>query len=385
MPIYHLNSESFFVDDKEINTISIFKQVESIDNLILELESICDLLENKSDFFEWQCFLNNQNEHGKKLIKIMKHLPIASWSKAFEKWYYENWLRKNRNPFTSRLETMIRQIFEFETEQISLASDSICRNQYLQANVFNQKLKTSYQELYKVLYKNKPPDELNWRFFFEKYALPLSWYFNLIISSDDSFSDIPDKTFEHIFYIDYNNINPDVLGTAKTVHTYLSAGKRELEKDELPLMMSAQDMNILKNDISPSLQLEKARYLTSLLTSCNPEVSIFQLKNANIISCLNNEHHQNILSYTHNKGIKEIIRPNAWEDLILESCLEKDRKSFLLCENLLLQPTQMNDIAWQYFVISNFAKAGFTVLSLSTSDIIENYHEAIQKICRQFS
>lgn len=380
-----LNAEGFFIDDREINTISIFKQVESVDNLILELASICDLIEHKSDFFEWQYFIDQQNDHGKKLFAVLKHLPPSTWPDAFTKWYYETWLRKNRNPFTARLETMIRQIYEFETDQISVASDAICRNQYHQSNVFNQQLKTSFQELYKVLYKNKTPDELVWRYFFEKYASPLSWYFNLIISSDDSFSDIPDGLYEHVFYIAYDNINPDVLGIAKTVHTYLPLENGKTSQDELPLTLPTKQIAGSESENNPTVQLETAKYLTSLLTSCKPEVSVFQLKNSNIISCLSGEHNKNILSYNSHKGIKEILRPHAEEELILESCLEKDRKPFLLCENLLLQPSGINEIAWQYYVVSTFSKAGFTVLSLSTADTMEHYHEAIQKLCRQFS
>jgi len=380
-----LNSEGFFKAEQEINTISIFKQVESIDNLILELRNICDLLEYKTDFFEWQCLLEQQNDHGKKLLDVLKHLPPDSWADSFKKWYYQTLLRNYRNPFTSRLETMIREIFELETDQISMVSDSICRNQYQQSNVFNQKLKTSFQELYKVLYKNKTPDELNWRYFFEKYAVPFSWYFNLVLSKDDSFSDLPNGSYEHIFYLEYNDINPEVLGIAKTVHTYLPLENREITQDELPLTLTVSQIISTENDMTPSIQLANAKYLTSLLTSCMADVSVFQLKTSNIISCLSAEHHQNILLHAGSKGIKEILRPNAEEELILESCLEKDRKSFLLCENLLLQPADFDEIAWQYYVISHFSKAGFTVLSLSTSDVIEHYHEAIQKLCRQFS
>jgi hypothetical protein len=378
------NQFHFFDKKIEINTLSTQKQIELLNELILQITYIYDDVQDNKGYYLWHSYLHRKEEWVQKSIILLQNFPVRYWPEIVEYCYLYRWLSEKKNPDSDRLPLLLDELKNSEKTICNEWAKDFVKSKKSEWTNRIQNLNKEEKALYKDIQQNKNIEKLNWRYFFEKNAKFWSYFFDIVVSSTDKFEDMEFGHYTQFFYINALEINPEVLHLGKTIHSFYRF------KDDQEISTDFRLFNtknpLVKNmiELPPVEKLNVSKNLAYNFYSLQNKFSIFQLKNASVISCFSIFINSLVKEYFINEGIKEIAIGASPLERLIECIVETDRKSFLLLPDHLLNPADTSAVSVQLSVISDFKKAGFSICSLETSEVIRNgYGKAIKNLCSE--
>jgi len=379
--IQRINQSKIFIQNFELNTLSTLKQGQVLDHWIMLIQGNLMDIEENIGYYRWQSFINLQSSLAQKVIEILKSVDTDHWTICVEQWYLRHYLEQQKSPFYNQLKNIENQLLKLQHEYLEDTVHKITEEHFSNIDKNISALKDLNPSLHNLLFKKKKTDGSYWKSFFERNTEVWSKFFKIVISENDQFGEMSEGCYQHIFYIDYLNFNPDVLNLVKTIHSYFPFDLEKIEGTDLTLMLhkSIDEKHLSK--LSPIDKLNTAKKLAKILLFTKPRLKIFQLKNANIISCLSNMQNEYILEYFDHLGIKEIKITQMPYERIVDCFIETDRSPFLLLEEGLINPLFTTALVWQLEMVQLFAKCGFNVQALYSSDLILDYRKTLDQFC----
>lgn len=374
-----LNNSGVFLENLEINTISILKQSEKSGLIADILKSGISELKFEKSRKDWLLFYQQSMHSFKIVYKYLQHLDTDKWLSAFEAWYFHEMIKSYVSESDSKLindkDEYISGFNTYVMQSLELNNSGCLR----QLDAAIEALKLKDKQLYADLIKKKKVPDVTWKYILEKHCDLVSPAFPVLIVENDDFKDIPSGNYEHIIYIGYSNYNPEILQNFKTIHTYLDSEQMNTTSSDILLELQyPQDFSPISEQ-RLSERLATARALSGLLLSTQPRVRFFQTRNLNIISYLNSYVQKLVLQYLKQSGIKEILPSGNVNDQMVESLLETDRRPYLFVEDDLFDTANTDNLCWQYQLLQEMKKAGFTIISFNSFEAIEHGSSYLEK------
>ncbi|MBP6694617.1 MAG: hypothetical protein KA161_05780 [Saprospiraceae bacterium] len=378
------NQSHFFDASIEINTLSTQKQVELVNELILQITYIYNDVQDNKGYYLWYSFLHNQPEWIQKSILLLQNFSVKYWPDIVEYSYLLRWVSEKKNPNTEILRALLEKYEKSERTILYDWTKDFVKTKKSGWTKRIQNLPKNDKTLYNDIQQNKNIEKLNWRYFFEKNAKFWANFFDIIVTTSDNFEDMEFGHFTQFFYVNSMEINTEVLHLGKTIHCYYRYDDDQVMSTDIKLFNTKNPLQLKTGELLPLNKLNIAKNLAFNFYSLQNKFSILQLKNASIISCFSLQQNAIFKEYFFNDGIKEITLGAHSVERLIECIVETDRKPLLLLPDHLLNPSDTGTISVQLSIICDFEKAGFSLFSLETEDIIKNgYRQAVKLLCNK--
>lgn len=376
------NQEGLFDTPLEINTLSLHKQTELLNNYILECAFMyADITENKG-YHLWHSFLQQLSEWENKCIQWLRHFPSEEWPNIVETIYLMRWIHQNQPSQVLLIPEIIADIESLQ-EKSGKEWGRFLLNQKIKTQ---EEIKKSFdnteKNLFQSIVQNKGLEKLNWRYFFEKNAAFFGKYADIVITSDDAFEDMKQGIFTNIFYLDKTDINTEVLHHGKTIQSYFKKDTFDQITTDLYLHNSSLNPDTKSSGLASVDKLNKSQALAYNFYSLQQKFVFFQLKHANIISCLHPTLNSRLMGFQELSGMKESLPGNAPLDRLVECLVEDTRKQILLIQDFMLNPKDTSTTTIQHKTIEDFREAGFLIVVVETKKLIKNYQMELKSICQ---
>ncbi|MBK8620376.1 MAG: hypothetical protein IPN79_01110 [Saprospiraceae bacterium] len=380
--IESFNQEGLFDIPLEINTLSLHKQTELLNNYILECAFMyADITENKG-YHLWHSFLQQLSECENKCIQWLRHFPSEDWPNIVESIYLIRWIHFNQPSQILHIPDLIKEIGSLHTKigkewaLFSLSQKIKTRDEV------KKSFENTEKNLFQSIVQNKGIEKLNWRYFFEKNASFFGKYIDIVITTDDSFEDMKQGIFSNIFYLDKSDINTEVLHHGKTIHSYFNKDQFGNIPTDLTLNNSSLSGNNISSGLASVDKLKKSQALSYNFYSLQQKFVFFQLKHANIISCLQPTLNSRLMGFQELAGMKESLPGSSPLDRLVECLVEDTRKQILLIQDYMLNPKDTSTIMMQHKTIEDFRDAGFMIGVVETKLLIKDYQSSLKSICQ---
>lgn len=118
-------------------------------------------------------------------------------------------------------------------------------------------------------------------------------------------------------------------------------------------------------------QSNQATYLTDAIVATKANIRTFQSRSLNIISCLDETDTSEMLTLLSNNNINE-LKGESLSDLIKGSILDEGKEKIIIVYDELLNVHLTEHYFWQRLVLQSMSSAGYKVISINTSDILEH-------------
>lgn len=118
-------------------------------------------------------------------------------------------------------------------------------------------------------------------------------------------------------------------------------------------------------------QSNQATYLTEAMVATGATLRTFQSRTLNIISCLDEVDTSEMLNTLKGNNINE-LKGESLFDLIKGSILDEGKEKIIIVYDDLLNVHQTEHYFWQRLVLQSMSSAGYKVISINTSDVLEH-------------
>ncbi|MFZ1703861.1 MAG: hypothetical protein WAT79_05915 [Saprospiraceae bacterium] len=362
----------------EVNTLSIQKQVEILNKIILDCTFLeADILNNRGHYL-WKSFIENQEEWVQKSISSLRHFNSEDWPSVIEYCFLQRWIQDKLPMQATLLKEKIQTFHQSHTLLFpTWASNYVLRKNEKKQDTINA-LPGDKKYFHKTIIQNKGIEKMHWRYFFEKNAFFWSSFFDIVVTSKDSFEDMEVDTYSNLFYVNSPKINQEVLHLGKTIHTYININANPIDTD-LHLLHATVFEKSDSKVLSSLERLKQSRAMAYNFFAIQNKFTIYQLKNANIISCLPALINRHIESELQSYGIKEIVLDDKPIDRLVDCMVDTNRTSYLWISDYCINPLDTNSIAIQLNMIQDFLKLGYKIEVIETLHLIENYGNTLKK------
>lgn len=378
--VSEINQSGVIDKPLEINTLSLQKQTDLLNNYIKEFHFLIrDVTENKG-YYIWQEFYQNASKVLVNTIDGLQHFPTYEWPAIIEFIFLRNWIGSRLSIKYDQVELITKKLIRFSHEITSQWCYEKSQQRLEQRNEALKNISGIEKSIIQKIKTNKDLDKLNWRYFFEQNVGLWGTLFDCIITPDDKFDDMETGHFTNLFYLNPTSVNPEVLHHGKTIHTYYPS-----ENVNCDLHLQVEKLNVESGvkTLQSLATLKIAKTLAVNFYALQQKFAIFQSRNANVISCLHTQINVNLFLAMNDSKFKEIQLSENPKDTLVESIIESSRKQYLLIHDGLLDTLQKNTYALQVQAIEDFRLNGFTVLNLQTPSLLEDYQEALDNFFDQ--
>ncbi|MEE9439682.1 MAG: hypothetical protein V3V14_11825 [Saprospiraceae bacterium] len=371
--IEELKASNIFVKTFDQRILSFSKQHKQIKSIFEYLEHCSILFLKSADFTQWKMFYNNTSEQFKELLNELKNHDNSLWETLFEHWYYTQIVTKITSNNTLDFNKS-SQLLNLENSIDQTDILAIIQKLYPGRISAAEELKSNNKELFHILFKKKQLPQTSWnslvlmnRPFLKKFfpihictSLKYCNEYDTVISFSDDCKTNNDYKVHYISPIDVAQIDNEIG------HLYL--------------YLNTYNYNLNIGKLGNSIKLKAAKKLAKFILSLNQNIDIYQLKNANIISLLHGQDEflleQNLSEFY----AKKIDTENTLYERLTESILITDRQPTLIIKDNLINTKQYQHLSWQYNIIEIFKTAGFKIISLNTTEQIENNSLAFSEL-----
>lgn len=333
-----INQLNIFKKEFSVNTQNLVLILENLQQNIVELKECRKYLKEYSKLKEWLEFHKNLEPSYKLQIQELILFPTYEWSGIFDSNFKLAFIESLLHP---SLIGMYDEVLPTLDEVQKLESDILLHtySERIQSNLKNYctQAKTTIDKINQELFKGH-----------------------------DSIADINAAIAPIAIKAGFSSSNE-----LMTLNINFHSG----EKYETELGVEDRRMNLDVESIKEITQVPIAdRYsvassLASSLITFNDEIKVFQTKHSNILSLLPDKINEHVLSVLNDKGVKEIRVQDNKKNLLIESILMENKKSFLIINDGLLNGVLAEDYYYQKNTISAFEKVGFQIRNLKTYDL----------------
>ena len=353
-----INANQFIKKSFSTNTLSFMSQYALVESIQRYLDDILHLIKEGSTFAKWSTFYHDAGTIFQTIFKSIKDLPSTEWEAAFDEIYFHQMIEKYMlpNDFDSKIQQHRESKIYFNKVKLEGLTTMIEPARAIAMDT----LKKSNKEVYNALYKKKNIGALSWNsvedssFDFVKAYYPIHIHSNLANA---------DK-YDTVISFDDTEVN-------ERAHSISSITQEDLQSPDADtnyLYLNTYDYEQTIAELPHAEKIKAAKKLAKQLLSLSQNVSIYQLKTANII-CLLPIHDTNHLEQKLDRaGIKHIDTSENLYETLTESILITQRNPYLLIKDHLINTDLVDELDWQLEVMKNFESAGFTIRSVSTTE-----------------
>lgn len=375
----------------EDTAFSINKQLNSLENILEDLNQI----ENyKTEFYKnygWNSLLHNIDEKSHYLIKKLNIYRPKDWQQFIRNWYVQNLIMKYKIQFDIEISDQLAKFYSLSKEHeelLKVKTNKIWQNmREIQVAKSEDSNKSKIKNLFNQNDYSTTIDELLERDFELLSSFLPVW----IVKSDDYLK--YNKYFQNVDIILFSNceeyktlclnnlnnlINRHVCFFSEDTNFYseldnsvkkINSGKRIISKE---LQGFHQQGIIELTDMNYTERLYAARNIAFLMQSNNPDIKIYQMKNLVIFSSIEDILNKVMVKLLESKGIKEMKIIDTPFHLLVDNILESNNKQILLIENNLLNYKKFDNLLWQLQSIEKIRKSGIKVFNLDTVNLLSN-------------
>ncbi|MBK9257078.1 MAG: hypothetical protein IPM42_16485 [Saprospiraceae bacterium] len=383
--IQELNQSDLFSNQFELNTLSFIKQAEYTAKLSDLLGEIIFAIQNNQLYQDWFMFYEEQDDRFKNLFKYLGKINQEHWCEIFENWYMDHLIEK-----------YISWMPDFSESDLENIENIILENHYKSVEVQDFKLRQSIKEilnqfkneqkdLYNAIYKKKKLVDTTWKELITRHTAYISSVFPVMILDNDHLKDLPEGYYQHLYYIHYQDYNPEILQNFKTIHTYTPFNKESSSASDMKLLLHSHEQNIPLAEQGLGDRLSTAKKLAKNILFLNQHVRLFQMKTANIISFASDPVNGYLWELHRENGIKEITISTTLYTQLVECLLETERPPYLIIEDYLINGLNFENMLWQRKVIEDLRIAGFTILNINTSKLHYGDENTVKEILQIIS
>ena len=334
-----MTSKSIYAKDLECNARSSIKQLEYLDETILNLSSEMSDLLRIPQYFKWKNFLEQQDLLTNQIFKDLTVIPKSEWLNCFTTNYVNTYceqkihsiplfteedavlLREKFDLFLDHLKPLLKGFYDKEVSNIGEFLNSVDKKLARQTESG-----ISLQEVLVNL------NSLNFP----------------IVLADETELSLIEKCRNSGYFI-YQT-------TQVSGNESLYIHKPTTKLSETPV----------------TEQITIAKALSKGLLSITRNIKIYQLQFANII-CTDDGYLPALLIEEFKKyGIKEFSMGNYGEDHLIESIIMTDRPQYLILRDSLVDAGNDTNIGQQLNTVRSFEVAGYKVINIWTSKMKED-------------
>ncbi|HOY13873.1 MAG TPA: hypothetical protein PLY70_12070 [Saprospiraceae bacterium] len=334
-----MTSKSIYAKDLECNARSSIKQLEYLDETILNLSSEMSDLLRIPLYFKWKNFLEQQDHLTNQIFKDLTVIPKAEWVNCF-----------TTNYINTYCEQQIHSIPLFVEEDANLLKSkftSFLENLKPLLNCFYEKELARVSEVLSLVDKKLSKQT--------ETGLPMK----------DASMHLNELNFP-IVLVDVNEVN--LIETCKKSGFAIYHTDTELLNESLYI----QKPNAKLSETPVTEQITIAKALSKGLLSITRNIKIYQLQFANII-CADDGYIPSLLIEEFKKyGIKEFSMGNYGEDHLIESIIMTDRPQYMILRDGLVDAGNDKNIGQQLNTVHAFEVAGYKAINIWTSKMKED-------------
>ena len=344
----------------EINTNSCLRHIQLCKKLILAIVALLKQYSSYPDTIRWRQAMDKLNGEHLRLLQEMQYFPIDTWEQHLEDYYFQSLKLKFYRPSQQMLPKE-REAFFNSRKVVAQAEKELC---FANAEMLRDKgfgaLQTNDAKLYKRLIKNEPitPSEIN----VVGSVFPI--FLNNIHSQN---ADVFITIHENEIYLAWNNVAEDTeVMTIDLEHAFPIIDKPLRE------CIATQKLNV-------------ARHLAKILLENTSHIRLFQLRTANVIACISENLFNHFLDALDESGVKETQCEDRKSDAIIEALIDTGRPQYLLVQDDLLNPEDIENLLWQKEIIDALASAGIQLINISSYALYREGIHALDNICTVLS
>ena len=369
--ISRINESRIINNILEVNTLSISKQMDFIDNLIFQLQLILLKTEKNIHYFQWQSFVESLDANEKEIVKYLRKSDSNEWATIFDRWYFYSWLIKDDHQIFSCNDLHINTLFKLFDRSEGYKTAKRLANQGKAVGDIVGSIKKYYPELYKTIFKNKKIEQpILWKYFLAEHNEGLNKLYPIILSDSDELDQKRHQSDQHLIVFNVKNCNLEILQFFNSVTNFIDESNF-IGKADFSLNSSRLDGNLRINQLSSSERLPLMRTITHMLTAIGTIPDVFQMRESVIFSFASKFINQVMLRELYELGVKHLQTNNSASDTILGSLLNSEKHIYIITEDMVIDPQKTYNLDFQTFVLDNLQQAGCEILNIDTTQLLQ--------------
>ena len=375
--INRINESRILSNALEVNTLSISKQIDFIDDLIYQLQLILLKTEKNIHYFQWQSFIESLESNEKEIIKYLRKSDSNEWATIFDRWYFYSWLIKDGHQVLSCNDLHINTMHKLCEYGAAYETNKLVANHNRTLNAVIESIKKNKPDLYKTIFKNKKIEQpILWKYFLAENNEWLSKIFPVIMADCDELEQTSKQNDQHLILFDVKNCNVEILHFFVSVTTFIDENNFDGSADFL-LTTSRLGGNIQISQLSSSERLPWMRSITHMLTAIGTLPEVFQMRESVIFSFASKFINQVVLNDLYELGIKHLQTNNSAYDTILGSLLNSEKHIYIITEDMVMDPLRPDNLEFQTYIIDKLQQTGCELLNLDTTQLLQQGLEAL--------
>jgi len=376
--IQNMNESEIFDLEIDHNILSFVKQEELCKNISDYIEKCHVLLNSSSTYLQWKSFQNSTGEIFNHLFTAIKKLPKNQWVSGFENWYEDqivNHVLGQKTISPNKLDDFYSQATISTHAEVA---STIAKLHPLRVES-TVKLKETTKELHNTLFKKKQLPNVSWNSTALTNRSFMQSFFPIHISDSLTYS----SEYDLVISLSQSESKED-----SNVHFFSPIESKDIQnmadKKSNFLYLNDYNYNVPLRQLSSTDKLKASKKLAKYILSLNQNIKIYQLKNANIISLLPAYDDSKLENELDELNVKVIDTNGVMYDRLTESILFTERKPYLIIKDELINSELHEHLLWQLKLKQLFQDVGYEILSLNTTDQLEDnqgqFDKMIQKI-----
>jgi hypothetical protein len=357
-----LNNSKIFNRDISINTFSISKKKDALENILDRLIILKEEIIENDSFFDYKMIVAECNNKMNPIFTQLKKLDKEYWVDAFQLFYFKGLKSHFEIIETKELNNLMSNYENSYVELNSISNDKLNDEVLLKMNGALDAIKLKDKSVYKKIINEAFQNQIRLADVFTIFP-DIAWQLFPVVFKNEFDDFYFNNKIDHIIYLG----TPQRKSTIN--HTIYKIENTETISSLIDF--SKLDNNISLEEMSVVQKLNFSRNLANILLSLNPELSFFQSKNANIISTVPNAWNETIIDKLKNLGIKEFGSIDNDREanylLLVESLMSSERQQYILIKDGFVNLADDN-IYLQRQVVNCCKSINVLPISLNTLD-----------------
>ncbi|MEE9438068.1 MAG: hypothetical protein V3V14_03645, partial [Saprospiraceae bacterium] len=342
-----LNASELFIIKYTNNALDLGNKLSLIDEILKEIHRGIVLLDSYPDYFEWRASLQQD-----QVDSILNEFSYTSevWKSAVGKSILHKCLENHFDPQILNLKNDVETLVVKEKELCKSTLQLIHYQAYVSRteslNVLKQEDSYGYQQLL-----NGSGNGDNIFNVFTQHPDLFQAFFPIVLTTQKDYNELRAHNSHDIWD---NNIalNCSRIEEENKSTLVVNIGSNESEDAQVFLneYVNFNKINHLKS-IAVTERYEDAVKVADLIMSHTTEVSIFQMRNTSIISCLTNEIEDLISMQFIPQGIKCLHKKTTTSEGVTEALLDGESEIFMFIENGFIGQISPQHIVWHQNMI----------------------------------
>ena len=386
-----VNEAEILSERLEDNTFSLYKKLDLLEATLDKMRIGFAVLTENEDYIEWKSMLAYCKEGTAQIINALMNLPTKYWTRIFDQIFIGDLLDRNLSPKLPKNEVQLQHIDDLAHDYRSLMIEEVKAiwNHEKEAKLLE--LKKANKPLFNTLVKKNNPVDFTFSNIITSSPEFMTALYPIMIVTEKTISNIKPLYYKWSECISYNW--SQLKGAGSIQLKGYSLKQTIIEENELSQHIKSKLSSYLNTDhmLSSTIdgdmlgsvtktivkmdnleKLSKARSLSRILLAANPNLRLFYLRNASMISMLSDRENSRIVEQLSDTGIKEIGPAHELEETLIDMFVDHNKQCFILTEDGLLNTSDINTFDWQYHVIKKARVLGFKIVNMWTADMAES-------------